>query len=183
MKLVIGPGKTGRGDKAVDLYPYEGVTDVLDIAVEPLPYDDQTFDEVEASHVLEHLETVIHWKEPVEHQIIEHPDGNFEIKFEWVWRRRFPRVEIMREIYRVLKPGGIAVISVPTGYPNYAQDPTHADVPWTHSTFGYFSNQWGGGNQGNEACLSSGIDFGFQMIKSEYYPEDDERNLTVWLKK
>lgn len=165
MKLVIGPGKTGRGDKAVDLYPYEGVTDVLDIAVEPLPYDDQMFDEVEASHVLEHLETVIHWRENGE------------------WHRRFPRVEIMREIYRVLKPGGIAVISVPTGYPNYAQDPTHADVPWTHSTFGYFSNQWGGGNQGNEACLSSGIDFGFEMIKSEYYPEGDNRNLTVWLKK
>jgi SAM-dependent methyltransferase len=163
MILVIGPGISGVGDKMVDLYPYPGVTDVADIAVEPLPYEDNTFDEVRASHVLEHVETVLHWRE----------DGK--------WYRRFPRVEIMREIYRVLKSGGVAIISVPVGYPNYAQDPTHADVPWTHATFGYFCNQWGGGDERHEAHFSSGIDFGFVWVRDEF--SEDRKNLTVWLGK
>ena len=163
MILVIGPGLSGIGDKAVDLYPYPGVTDVVDIAIEPLPYEDDTFDEVHASHVLEHVETVLHWREAGK------------------WHRRFPRVEIMREIYRVLKSGGVAVISVPTGYPNYAQDPTHADVPWTHATFGYFCNQWGGGSEEHEAHYSSGINFGFEWARDEF--SEDKKNLTVWLRK
>lgn len=175
MILVIGPGISGQGDKMVDLYPYPGVTDVVDIAVGPLPYNDNTFDEVHASHVLEHVETVIHYKE----YDLEYDNGKLELVGKW--QRRFPRVEIMREIYRVLKPGGAAIISVPVGYPNYAQDPTHADVPWTHATFGYFCNQWGGGSEQHEAHYSSGINFGFEWVRDEF--NDDGKNLTLWLKK
>lgn len=57
MKLNIGPGISGTGDYKIDLYPFEGVTHVLDIAVEPLPFADNVFDEVEASQVLEHIPT------------------------------------------------------------------------------------------------------------------------------
>jgi len=167
--LVIGPGISGVGDKMVDLYPYPGVTDVVDISVEPLPYESDTFDEVHASHVLEHVETVLHWREYDPITTKSH------------WCRRFPRVEIMREIYRVLKSGGVAIISVPVGYPNYAQDPTHADVPWTHATFGYFCNQWGGGSEEHEAHFSSGINFGFEWVRDAF--NDDGKNLTLWLKK
>lgn len=174
MKLVIGPGKSGIGDKAVDIHPYPGVTDVVDIAVDALPYDDCTFDEIEASHVLEHVPTVIYWQ-----------------SYDYVtththWCRRFCRVEAMREIHRVLKSGGVLIASVPgideqRGVSRWAQDPTHADVPWLLESFDYFCNQWGGGIEGNEACLSSGIDFGFRRIKHQY--SEDKANLTVWLQK
>lgn len=163
MKLNIGPGLSGQGDKKIDLFPYPGVTDVLDLAVESLPYPDNTFDDIEASHVLEHIETCIHWRE----------SGK--------WNRRFARVELMRELYRVLKPGGILQIAVPVGYPNWAQDPTHVDVPWTHATFGYFCNQWGGGSEGHEAAKSSGISFGFEWVRDVF--SDDNLNLSIWLRK
>lgn len=163
MKLNIGPGTSGQGDVMIDIFPFPGVTHVLDLAVEAIPYPENTFDKVEASHVLEHIPTSIHWRE----------DGE--------WHRRFCRVELMREIYRVLKPGGILHVAVPTGYPNWAQDPTHADVPWTHATFGYFCNMWGGGSEGKEASKSSGISFGFEWVSDEF--THNEANLTVVLRK
>jgi len=162
MKLNIGPGKSGIGDIKIDLYPFEGVDHVLDLAVEPIPYPDNTFSQVEASQVLEHIPTQLRW-------------------FDAGWHLRFPRVELMKEIYRVLAPGGILHASIPANYPAWAQDPTHVDVPWNREAFAYFCNQWGGGSQGNEAALSSGINFGFQWV--EDWLTEDRSILTVKLRK
>lgn len=167
MKLNIGPGLSGTGDVKIDLFSFAGVNHVLDLAVDSIPYPDNYFDEVEASQVLEHIPTQLRW-------------------FDSGWHLRFPRVELMREIYRVLKPGGILLASVPgidveRNVIRWAQDPTHTDVPWILESFDYFCNQWGGGTEGNEANLSSGINFGFERIEHEY--NDDKSVLTVWLRK
>lgn len=167
MKLNIGPGISGQGDVKIDLFPFEGITHVLDLAVMPIPYPDNTFNEVEASQVLEHIPAQLRW-------------------FDNSWHLRFPRVELMKEIYRVLKPGGVLFASVPgvdreRDVMRWAQDPTHVDVPWILETFDYFCNQWGGGSEGNEAHHSSGIDFGFERTNAVY--SEDMSILTVWLQK
>jgi SAM-dependent methyltransferase len=47
-------------------------------------------------------------------------------------------VQIMEEVYRVLKPGGIAEITVPhVSNIGFFQDPTHKR-PFTYGTFDYF---------------------------------------------
>lgn len=163
MILNIGPGCSGQGDKMIDLYPFPGVTDIADVAVEPLPYSDSTFDTVTASQVLEHIPTCLRWREYGE------------------WHRRFCRVELMREIYRVLKPGGILHASVPIKWPEWAQDPTHADVPWNREQFSYFCGQWGGNEQGKEATESSGINFAFVWVSGE--ENENKSILTVKLRK
>jgi SAM-dependent methyltransferase len=182
-KLNIGPGISGTGDVKIDLFPFEGVDHVLDLAVEPIPYPDNHFDEVEASQVLEHIPTQIRWQETTVFMSALTPNT---LAHETKWHLRFPRVEIMREIHRVLKPRGVLVASVPhidreRDVMRWAQDPTHVDVPWILEAFDYFCNGWGGGLCKHEAHYSSGINFGFERIKAEY--NDDRSVLTVWLRK
>lgn len=183
-KLNIGPGISGQGDVKIDLFQFPGVDHVLDLAVESIPYPDNHFDEVEASQVLEHIPTQLRWQEVFLE--LEHGGQGRITKLVKEWRLRFPRVELMREIYRVLKPGGILLASVPghdkeRNAMRWAQDPTHTDVPWILESFDYFCNGWGGGLCGHEANLSSGINFGFERINHAY--NEDESVLTVWLKK
>lgn len=164
MRLALGGGRSSNGyDKAVDLAPFPGVTDIVDIAVEPLPYPDNTFDEIVASHVLEHIPTQIRWREYGE------------------WHRRFCRVELMRELYRVLKPGGMLIASVPVDWPNWAQDPTHVDVPWNREQFSYFCSQWGGNQPGSEQNDAYGITFGFEWARCDEHEFD--KAITVWMRK
>ena len=149
--------------------------------MEPLPFESNFFDEVEASQVLEHIPTQLRWQEKSR---IRHVNGDHE--YESKWHLRFCRVEVMREIHRVLKLGGILMASVPhidveRQVMRWAQDPTHVDVPWILEAFDYFCNAWGGGNCKHEAHYSSGINFGFTRIREAY--SEDRSILTVWLQK
>ncbi len=146
MILNIGGGASGIADKMIDRVHFPGVTDIVDVEVEPLPYSDNEFDEVRIEQVLEHIRTQLKWRE----------DGR--------WHTRYARIELMKEIYRVLKPGGILHASVPTQWPAWAQDPTHVDVPMPKEQFAYFCGMWGGNEAGKEAKESYGIDFAFQFV-------------------
>ncbi len=96
-----------------------------DLAVEPIPFPDGTFDYVSAYDFLEHIPRLI-----------------------YAPMRRYPFVELMNEIYRVLKTGGLLLSQTPA-YPQPAafQDPTHVNII-TEMTFpAYFDqvNRWAAG--------------------------------------
>lgn len=89
-----------------------------DLSVEPIPYEDNTFDYITAYDFIEHVPRLIYCP-----------------------RRRFAFVELMNEIWRCLKPGGVLVSHTPA-YPNGEafQDPTHVNII-TENTFPcYFDN-------------------------------------------
>jgi SAM-dependent methyltransferase len=94
-----------------------------DLVVENIPFPDDAFDFVTAHDFLEHVPRLI-----------------------YVPTRRNAFVEVMNEVYRVLKPGG-QFLSVTPAFPHAAafSDPTHVNII-TEDTFRcYFDdkNNWG----------------------------------------
>lgn len=83
-----------------------------DLAVDPIPHDDASFDYVTAYDFIEHVPRVL-----------------------YAPGRRFPFVELMNEVHRVLRPGG-AFLSLTPAFPFAPafQDPTHVNVI-TEDTF------------------------------------------------
>src|SRR5687768_17165965 len=51
------------------------------------------------------------------------------------------RAKMLNEIYRILKPGGLATIITPCGS-RHAQDPTHKDSEVVPGFYGYFNREW-----------------------------------------
>jgi len=88
------------------------------LALQPIPWPDDSFDSVSAYDFLEHVP-----------RVLPTADGQ---------ATRFPFVELMNEIWRVLKPDGLFYASTPV-YPGKAafQDPTHVNI-MTVDTHHYF---------------------------------------------
>ncbi|MGZ6243608.1 MAG: methyltransferase domain-containing protein [Candidatus Binataceae bacterium] len=86
-----------------------------DLALEPIPFPDDTFDFVTAHDFIEHVPRLI-----------------------FAPHRRYPFVDLMSEIWRVLKPGG-KFRSVTPAYPHTAafMDPTHVNII-TVETFPFY---------------------------------------------
>jgi len=108
-KLDLGSG--GRhfpGYVSLDRDPATTPDVVADIEGR-FPFEDNTFDQVRAHHILEHV----------------HNEA---------------KVHVMAEIWRVLRPGGVADIEVPT-FPSVqaVMDPTHFSF-WCRESFWYFED-------------------------------------------
>ena len=93
-----------------------------DLAIEKIPYEDDSFEFMSAYDFIEHIPRVIYTP-----------------------NRRTPFVELMNEVYRVLKVGGFFLSFTPA-FPNPAafMDPTHVNII-TEETFPlYFDhvNRW-----------------------------------------
>lgn len=87
-----------------------------DLAVEPIPFESDIFDAVTAFHFIEHIPRVIY---------IPHRRNSF--------------VELMNEIYRVLKVGGYFMALTPALPDLYGtfEDPTHVNTI-TEGTFRWY---------------------------------------------
>ncbi|MBK7001211.1 MAG: class I SAM-dependent methyltransferase [Rhodoferax sp.] len=79
---------------------------VADLVIEPIPFEDNSFEYVTAHDFIEHIPRVIYMP-----------------------RRKNPFVDLMSEVYRVLTPGGL-FLSMTPAYPHGAAfiDPTHVNI-------------------------------------------------------
>jgi SAM-dependent methyltransferase len=96
---------------------------VADLVVEKIPFEDASFDFVTAHDFLEHVPRILYMP-----------------------GRRFPFVELMGEIWRVLKTGG-RFFSYTPAFPHAAvfRDPTHVNIIAEDTFSLYFDdqNRWG----------------------------------------
>jgi SAM-dependent methyltransferase len=92
-----------------------------DLVLERIPFQDDFVDYVTAFDFLEHVPRLL-----------------------YVPHRRQPFIELMSEIWRVLKPGGVFFSSTPV-YPNGAafKDPTHVNVITPETFSEYFDDTKG----------------------------------------
>jgi len=105
----------------IDLTPQviDGITYAeANLALEPIPFEDNYFDCVSAFDFIEHI-----------------PRQLLSVDTK---KTRLPFIELMNEIWRVLKPNGIFYALTPA-YPSAAafQDPTHVNII-TKETHSYF---------------------------------------------
>jgi GT2 family glycosyltransferase len=120
----LGCGMNKRcADIGID-YTLDGtVADVkVNLGFEALPIPDNSVSLVTAHHLLEHIPKVV-WTAS--------PNG---------LEARFPFIDLMHEIWRVLRPGGIFESITPVLEPGLSQDPTHVTTI-NENTFKYFGGK------------------------------------------
>jgi len=118
INLDIGCGE-GKQDGYIglDIRDLPGVDIIHDINIHPWPIPDNVVRNALASHIVEHVPPVAFI------------DG----------ATRFLFVELMDEVWRIMRPGGSFAIVVPHAYSRgFAQDPTHIN-PCNEITWGYFA--------------------------------------------
>lgn len=93
----------------------------IDLVLKPIPFPDSYFDFVTAYDFLEHIPRCIY------------DQG----------KRFNPFVNVMNEIYRVLKRGGVFLSFTPA-YPKVAafSDPTHVNIITEETMLYYFDERW-----------------------------------------
>lgn len=153
--LDLGCGKLPQNPFRADmLYGVDVNTDSsinvvsADLAVEPIPFEAEFFEYVTAFDFIEHVPRVIY-----------NPS------------RRNPFVELMNEIYRVLKHGGI-FLSLTPAYPHVEafQDPTHVNIITERTFSHYFDDTY---------CWARmyGFNGAFQILSQEWFGENKEKLL------
>jgi SAM-dependent methyltransferase len=128
----------------IDIRPNENQNiKVADLAIEAIPFPDDHFDYVSAYDFIEHIPRVIY-----------NPN------------RRFSFIELMNEIYRVLKMGGTFASFTPASPKEAAfVDPTHVNII-TENTFPlYFDNKnrWG---------KDYGFIGSFEIVDQKWHPNN-----------
>lgn len=107
----------------------EGLSNVVraNLVYEPIPFENDSFDFLTAFDFIEHIPRVI--------SIYDSVKGANQL--------RFPFIELMNEIYRVLRPGGIFFSSTPAFPHSEAfQDPTHVNIITEKTFLMYFNDHY-----------------------------------------
>ena len=156
MIVDLGCGGTKRGDIGIDVHATPAVDYIVHLGVEPLPFADNSVDRFVAYDFLEHL--------PVRSWVLT-PEG--------LLTSVYSRIQLIREVYRCLKPGGTFFSRTPGHAPEWAQDPTHEAPPWLPETWDYYCGSYAGVGQ------QYGITFAFELVDRHW----DGPHLCVELRK
>ena len=119
----LGCGFRKKGNVGIDVTPHGTEADIIcRIGFEPIPLDDEVADTVYCRDFLEHIPKAYY----SEHDRI----------------LRYPVIEVMNEVWRILKPGGTFTSFTPC-YPavEVHRDPTHLSV-WTLESMQYFCGKY-----------------------------------------
>lgn len=139
----LGCGPRKRGNLGIDAHPWPGVDLICLLGFEPIPLADGSVDAFKAFDFLEHIPGSIRYRE----------GGR--------WCLHSPRLYLLREIHRCLKPGGTFESQTPVApHATWAQDPTHTSPPWVRESWHYFCAAPG-------ATPPPGIDFAFRLIRCQ----------------
>lgn len=131
---------------------------VADLTIEPIPFEDDSFDFVSGFDFLEHIPRILYI------------EGT----------RTQPFIDLMSEVHRVLKPNGRAMFATPAyPHPETFQDPQHVNFITTNSVL-YFCVP--SENTGWDGSLSLGQQYGFKgafELIGQYWRQDVPYHL-VW---
>jgi SAM-dependent methyltransferase len=122
----LGCGPRKRGTVGIDRVPGPGVDYVCLLGFDAIPLPDGCAELVTAYDLLEHIPAVAPWRDA-----------------EGRWHVDYPRIQLVGEVFRILRPGGSFISSTPTLAPAWAQDPTHTAPPWVAETWDYFCGRMG----------------------------------------
>lgn len=114
LDIACGANKQ-KGFVGIDMQDLPGVDIIHDLNVHPWPLPDECVVRAFASHIIEHIPKVV-------------IDGG---------KTRFPLIEFMDEVWRILRPDAQFAIAGPHAHSEgFAQDPTHASalnqITWTY---------------------------------------------------
>lgn len=123
LDIACGANKQGADWVGIDVQGLPGVDIVHDLNVYPYPLPDDCVIAALASHFIEHIPPVMITEKGT----------------------RFPFIEFMDEIWRIMRPDGQFAIIAPHGRSEgFLQDPTHVN-PINQTTFAYFDPLAGDG--------------------------------------
>lgn len=119
----LGCGFRKSGNIGIDITSEGTAADlVCRLGFEPIPLDDACVDKVVCRDFLEHIPRAIY--DPARGHLI------------------YPVIDLMNEIWRIIKPGGTFESFTPCyPHPEVFQDPTHVSV-WTEKSMGYFCGEY-----------------------------------------
>jgi SAM-dependent methyltransferase len=122
---------------------------IADLTIDPIPFDDDSFDYVTGFDFLEHIPRVIYLGR----------------------ERKQPFIDIMSEVWRVLKPGGTAYFCTPAVPHHEAfQDPQHVNYISENSVL-YFSEP-----NHMALCRQYGFTGNFELLGQKWH-----ENVPYWL--
>jgi SAM-dependent methyltransferase len=119
----LGCGFRKNGNLGIDITAGGTEADVIcALGFEPLPLDDEVADTVFCRNFLEHIPKAYYCERET--------------------KLRYPIIDLMNEVWRVLKPGGTFTSFTPCyPAPEVHQDPTHLSV-WTLESMSYFCGKY-----------------------------------------